>query len=87
MTRRFFALLTVSVLSICLTLRAQPPAKSSKADAKPAEASPTKIVVDQDAGPSERPPHSVLTFHMKETGPAKAAEQRVIAFLRDNTGT
>ena len=49
MTRRFFALFAVSVLSICLTLRAQPPAKSSKADAKPAEASPTKIVVDQDA--------------------------------------
>ncbi len=40
---------------------------------------------DQDAGPSERPPHSVLTFHMKNTGPAKAAEQRVIGFLRDKT--
>jgi hypothetical protein len=39
----------------------------------------------QDAQPSEFPPHSVLTVHMKEEGPTKEAEQRVIAFL--NRGT
>jgi hypothetical protein len=32
-----------------------------------------------------RPPHSVLTFHLKEKGPGKAAEQRVIAFLKERT--
>ena len=41
---------------------------------------------DKDARPSERPPHSVLTFHLKEDGPTKAAEQRVIAFLKKTTG-
>jgi dienelactone hydrolase len=39
-----------------------------------------------DALPSEFPPHSVLTVHMKEEGPTKDAEQRVIAFLRRGTG-
>lgn len=41
---------------------------------------------DQDAAPAERPPHSVLTIHLKETGPTKAAEQRVIAFFKERTG-
>jgi dienelactone hydrolase len=39
-----------------------------------------------DAAPSKQPPHAVLTLHMKETGPTKAAEQRVIAFLKERTG-
>ena len=39
-----------------------------------------------DAAPSKQPPHAVLTLHMKETGPTKAAERRVIAFLKDRTG-
>jgi dienelactone hydrolase len=39
----------------------------------------------QDAQPSEFPPHSVLTVHMKEEGPTKEAEQRVIAFLKRGT--
>jgi dienelactone hydrolase len=37
---------------------------------------------DKDAQPSDRPPHSVLTIHMREDGPTKAAEQRVIAFFK-----
>ena len=37
---------------------------------------------DKDALKGDRPPHSVLTFHMKEEGPTKAAEQRVIAFFK-----
>lgn len=41
---------------------------------------------DQDAAPSNRPPHSVLTVHLKEDGPGKAAEQRVIAFFKERTG-
>ena len=41
---------------------------------------------DEDARPSSRPPHSVLTVHMKEEGPTKAAEQRVIAFFKERTG-
>lgn len=41
---------------------------------------------DQDAQPAFIPPHSVLTLHLKETGPTKAAEQRVIQFFRDRTG-
>ncbi|MGA3187752.1 MAG: dienelactone hydrolase family protein [Bryobacteraceae bacterium] len=41
---------------------------------------------DKDAQPSERPPHSVLTLHLKEDGPTKAAEQRVIAFFKERTG-
>ena len=39
----------------------------------------------QDAQPSEFSPHSVLTVHMKEEGPTKEAEQRVIAFLKRGT--
>jgi len=41
---------------------------------------------DADAAPSERAPHSVLTLHMREDGPTKAAEQRVIAFFKERTG-
>ena len=43
-------------------------------------------LADQDAAPSDRPPHSVLTIHLREDGPSKAAEQRVIAFLQERTG-
>jgi dienelactone hydrolase len=31
-------------------------------------------------------PHSVLTINLKEDGPTKAAEERVLAFFRDRTG-
>ena len=31
-------------------------------------------------------PHSVLTLHLKEDGPSKEAEERVIAFFREGTG-
>jgi dienelactone hydrolase len=41
---------------------------------------------DADAKSANRPPHSVLTFHLKEKGPGKAAEQRVIAFFKERTG-
>ncbi len=41
---------------------------------------------DADAAPADRPPHSVLTIHMREDGPTKAAEQRVIAFFKERTG-
>jgi dienelactone hydrolase len=41
---------------------------------------------DVDAAPADRPPHSVLTIHMRKDGPTKAAEQRVIAFLKERTG-
>jgi len=41
---------------------------------------------DADALKGDRPPHSVLTFHMKEEGPTKAAERRVIAFFKERTG-
>jgi dienelactone hydrolase len=41
---------------------------------------------DVDAQASERPPHSVLTLHLKEDGPTKAAERRVIAFFKERTG-
>jgi dienelactone hydrolase len=41
---------------------------------------------DEDARPAERAPHSVLTVHLKEDGPTKAAEQRVIAFFKERTG-
>ena len=34
---------------------------------------------DANAAPAALPPHSVLTIHMREDGPTKAAEQRVIA--------
>jgi dienelactone hydrolase len=40
---------------------------------------------DKDARPSARPPHSVLTVHLREDGPTKAAEQRVIAFFKERT--
>jgi hypothetical protein len=30
-------------------------------------------------------PHSVLTVNLKEHGPTKVAEQRVIAFLKEQT--
>jgi len=40
----------------------------------------------KDSAPSERPPHSVLTVHLKEDGPTKVAEQRVIAFFKERTG-
>jgi dienelactone hydrolase len=41
---------------------------------------------DEDAQPAFIPPHSVLTLHLKEEGPTKAAEQRVIQFFRERTG-
>jgi dienelactone hydrolase len=41
---------------------------------------------DEDAQPAFIPPHSVLTLHLKETGPSKAAEQRVLQFFRERTG-
>lgn len=41
---------------------------------------------DADARPSSRSPHSVLTVHLREDGPTKAAEQRVIAFFKERTG-
>jgi len=41
---------------------------------------------DKDAAPSSRAPHSVLTIHMREDGPTKAAEQRVISFFKERTG-
>jgi len=41
---------------------------------------------DGDAAPADRPPHSVLTIHIREDGPTKAAEQRVIAFFKERTG-
>lgn len=40
---------------------------------------------DADAAPSDHPPHSVLTIHLREDGPTKVAEQRVIAFLKERT--
>ena len=41
----------------------------------------------QDAAPGPLAhPHSVLTVNLAETGPTKAAEQRVIAFFRERTG-
>ena len=40
---------------------------------------------DADAAPSPRAPHSVLTLHLSEDGPTKAAEQRVIAFFKERT--
>ncbi|HKP78278.1 MAG TPA: dienelactone hydrolase family protein [Phenylobacterium sp.] len=43
-------------------------------------------LADQDAAPAIIPPHSVLTLHLKEDGPTKAAEQRVIRFFKERTG-
>lgn len=40
---------------------------------------------DADAAPADRPPHSARTIHMREVGPTKAAEQRVIAFFKERT--
>jgi dienelactone hydrolase len=41
----------------------------------------------KDAAPGPlRHPHSVLTINLKEDGPTKAAEQRVIQFFRERTG-
>ena len=40
---------------------------------------------DSDAAPSDKPPHSVLTIHLREDGPGKVAEQRVIGFLKQRT--
>jgi dienelactone hydrolase len=40
----------------------------------------------KDAAPAPVAPHSVLTIHLKEDGPTKAAEQRVIDFFRQRTG-
>ena len=39
-----------------------------------------------DAAPSDRPPHSVLTVHLREDGPTKDAERRVIAFFKESVG-
>ena len=36
--------------------------------------------------PGPMAPHSVLTINLKEDGPTKAAEQRVLAFFRERTG-
>jgi len=41
---------------------------------------------DEDAAPAPIPPHSVLTLHLKEDGPSKAAEDRVLEFFRERTG-
>ncbi|MDD3836414.1 MAG: dienelactone hydrolase family protein [Phenylobacterium sp.] len=40
----------------------------------------------KDAAPGPGPPHSVLTIHLNEDGPTKAAERRVIEFFRQRTG-
>jgi dienelactone hydrolase len=40
---------------------------------------------DADAKVNGQPPHSVLTLHLREDGPTKAAEQRVITFFRERT--
>lgn len=41
---------------------------------------------DKDAAEAIIPPHSVLTLHLKEDGPTKAAEQRTIRFFKERTG-
>lgn len=41
---------------------------------------------DKDAAPAQMKPHSVLTLHLKDDGPTKAAEERVLAFFRERTG-
>jgi dienelactone hydrolase len=42
---------------------------------------------DADARPdAEMAPHSVLTLHLREDGPTKAAETRLIAFFKERTG-
>ena len=42
-------------------------------------------LADADAAPSPHPPHSTLTIHLAPDGPTKAAEARVIAFLKART--
>ena len=40
----------------------------------------------EDARPGGlKNPHSVLTINLAETGPTKAADERVIAFFRERT--
>jgi dienelactone hydrolase len=42
---------------------------------------------DEDAAPGPlKHPHSVLTLNLADTGPSKAAEQRVIRFFQERTG-
>jgi dienelactone hydrolase len=42
----------------------------------------------KDAAPGPMPdPHSVLTLNLREDGPTKAAEQRVIAFFKERTAS
>ncbi|WP_353216749.1 dienelactone hydrolase family protein [Sandarakinorhabdus sp.] len=44
-------------------------------------------LADEDARPGTgMAPHSVLTVHLPDTGPGKAAEQRVIGFLQQRLG-
>jgi hypothetical protein len=40
---------------------------------------------DSDAAPSDHTPHSVLTVDLREDGPTKEAEKRVIGFLKERT--
>jgi dienelactone hydrolase len=40
---------------------------------------------DADAAASSHAPHSTLTLHLREDGPTKAAETRVIAFFKQAT--
>ncbi len=41
---------------------------------------------DEDAKPDPRmSPHSVLTLHLRDDGPTKAAEDRVIGFFKART--
>lgn len=41
---------------------------------------------DADAARSSMKPHSVLTIHLRQDGPTKDAEQRVLDFFRERTG-
>jgi dienelactone hydrolase len=42
---------------------------------------------DEDAAPGPlKHPHSVLTLNLADSGPSKAAEQRVIRFFQERTG-
>jgi hypothetical protein len=43
----------------------------------------------KDAAPASNPPHSVLTIHLDDRPgtPTKLAEERVIQFFRERTGT
>jgi dienelactone hydrolase len=40
---------------------------------------------DADAPPGAGQPHATLTIHLREDGPTKAGERRVIAFLKERT--